>query len=96
VTVVPVTKIAAESGQEENWDLAGESEKAEQNRRLGQPLDEPELRSRLHPRANERDKLAREEELKVAVLEGAEAIGHEQNVPTLDELRQSTTVTMLQ
>jgi hypothetical protein len=35
----------------------------------------------LHPRPNERNKLAREEKLKVAMLQSAKARGHEREIP---------------
>ena len=68
MTVISVTNITAERSQEEDGDLAGKSENAEQGRRMGHLVDEPELRGRLHPCANERNQLTRKEELKVAVL----------------------------
>jgi hypothetical protein len=36
----------------------------------------------LHPRSNERNKLPRNEELKIPVLQGAKARGQEQEVPS--------------
>jgi hypothetical protein len=40
----------ADGREKKDGDLAGESDGAEQERRAGQPVDEPRLRDRLHPR----------------------------------------------
>jgi hypothetical protein len=68
VAVVPVAHIPAKRSQEENRDLAAETENAKQDRRVGHPVNEPELRGRLHPCPDQRDQLASEEELKIAVF----------------------------
>ena len=49
---------------------------AEQGRRAGQAVDQPRLGDRLHPGADERDQLAAEEELVVAMPERAEKVSH--------------------
>ena len=59
-----------------NRRLACERRDAEHRRRSGQPVDEPRLSHRLHPGADERDELAAEEELVVAMTERAEQLRH--------------------
>ena len=70
-----VGQRAADRGQEEDRRLADEAGQAEQERRVGQPIDEPRLRHGLQPRPDERDRLAAEVEAEVAVLERAKT-GH--------------------
>ena len=66
-----VGQRAADRGQEEDGGLADEAGQAEQERRVGQPIDEPRLRHGLQPRPDQRDGLSAEVEAEVAVMEGA-------------------------
>src|ERR1700676_1355024 len=59
----------------------GEAENAQQCRRMRQLINQPELRGRLHPRANQRNQLSYKEKLKVAMLQSAKARGHEREIP---------------
>ena len=65
--IVPVGDGAAERSQQEDRNLARKSDKAQQHRRAGQPVDEPGLRHGLHPRADQRDELPAEEQPVVPV-----------------------------
>ena len=47
---------------------------AEEQRRVRQAVDQPRLRHLLHPRPDQRDQLAAEEEPEVAVTECAEGL----------------------
>jgi len=53
--------------------LAGEAEYTQQRHGAGQLVDQPLLGSGLHPGANQRNHLANDEQLEVAVLEGTES-----------------------
>lgn len=56
-----------------NWRASGRSEgQAQKKRRSRQTIDEPGLRHRLHPGADQRNDLPDEEEPIVAVLKGSE------------------------
>ena len=78
VAAVAVGHDAARRRQQEDRDLAGEADRAQQHRGAGEPVDQPGLRHVLHPRADQRDELAAEEELEVAVLKRAQRVreGH--------------------
>ena len=58
--------------EEEDRDLAGETDQPQQDGRAGQPVDQPRLRHGLHPGADQRDELAAEEELEVPVFQCAQ------------------------
>ena len=53
--------------KQENRNLAGKTHSPKLQTRPGQPVDEPRLRHRLHPRADQGDKLSTEEKLEVTV-----------------------------
>jgi hypothetical protein len=59
--------------------LVGKSENTEHGHRSRQSIDKPLLRRGLHPRTDQRNQLANDEELKVAVLEGTEPVGQNGN-----------------
>ncbi len=77
--VIAVAHVAAHPGQKEHGHLIGEAEDSEENGGTGQFIDEPLLRRGLHPRADQRNHLPGDEELKVPVLEGAEPRGQVEN-----------------
>ena len=63
---------AGERREQQNGNAPGETEHAEKRGRAGQAVEQPALRDRLHPVADERKRLARCEERKVAVTESAQ------------------------
>ena len=87
VLAVRVRHDAAHRRQEKDGDLIRESEHAEQRRRAGQPVDQPQLRCRLHPRPDERGELPGEKEPEVAVLKCAPACGQTELPVASDRLR---------
>ena len=72
VAVPAVDEDAGEGGEQERGDLPGEADQAEQERRAGQPVDQPAGRDPRHPGADQRDGLAGEEEPVVAMVQGAQ------------------------
>ena len=70
---VPVARSATvpPTGQPGSRDLRREPDGAEQRGRSGEPVDQPGLRHRLHPGADERDQLSRDEETIVGRPEGS-------------------------
>ena len=76
MAVVAVAHVTADGSKQQDGDLVGEAEYAEERGGFRQAIDEPELRSGLHPRADEGYELPHKEELEIAVLQGAEARGH--------------------
>src|SRR5207248_3738405 len=68
--------LSAERRKEQQWHLARKSKNAQQYGGMRQLVDQPLLRGRLHPRPDKRYKLSRDEELEVAMLQGAEARGN--------------------
>src|SRR5208282_4515203 len=64
-----------ERGNEEDGNLAGKTDTSEQQGGFRHAVDEPGLGYGLHPGSDERDKLSAEEELKVAVAQGAQCSG---------------------
>ena len=78
--VVAVADVPADRRQKKYRHLVRESKHSQQRRRSRQFVDQPELRGGLHPRANEGNELPRNEELKISVLQGAEARGQERDV----------------
>src|SRR5579864_4110664 len=79
--VVTVPHVPANRSQHQDRHLIGETENAQQRRRIRQPVHQPQLRRGLHPRADQRGELSREKQLEVAVLQSAEARGHERGIP---------------
>ena len=71
MTIHSVGHHASDGSHQEYRELAGESHAAQQERRPGQPIHEPGLCDRLHPRAGQRNQLPGKEQLKVAVLQRA-------------------------
>jgi hypothetical protein len=74
--VVVIAHVTTQRGEKQDRHLARESKHAEQCRRMRQLVNQPKLRHVLHPCPDQRYKLARNKELKVAVLQGAEARRH--------------------
>ena len=72
--LVPVGDHAAEGRQEEDGNLAGEPDGAEEDRGPGQPIDQPRLGHGLHPGPDERDELPHDEDAKVPVAERMEHV----------------------
>src|SRR5437588_2819258 len=66
---------SSEGSKEEDGNLAGKANASQQQRRLRHAVDEPRLGNTLHPGAGQGDKLSAEEELEVAVTQGAEGCG---------------------
>ena len=67
-------EYACEGRHEEGEDLAGEADDAKQKCRTGEPVNEPTGGESRHPGADERDALAGEEELEVAMTHGAPCV----------------------
>lgn len=63
-----------EGGEEEDGDLARETDGTEEGGGSGEAVNQPSLGDVLHPGACEGDELAGEEELKIAVAEGAQSV----------------------
>ena len=61
-----VGEHAREWSEKKRRDLPRETGDAEEQRRVGEPVDEPAHGDSLHPGADERDALPREKEAKVA------------------------------
>ena len=72
MTVVSVRNSSAKRRKEEYRKLRREPDHSQQHDRTGQSVDQPTLRNGLHPRAGQRNDLARKEELKVSVTKCAE------------------------
>ena len=72
---VTVREQSPQGSEEEHRNLPREPHQPQQQRRLGEPIDQPRLRNRLHPGANQRDDLAAEEQPVIAVPQGAEHHG---------------------
>ena len=77
----PIRQHSAKRREHEHRNLAGESDRTEQECRACHAVDEPRLRDALHPRSNERDELAAEEKLEIAVPERAKHRGRLDNRP---------------
>ena len=67
---------AGEWPQSEGYDLSREGNDAEQKRGVSQTIDEPTRGEARHPSTDHRDALPDEEELKVAMPQGAPGVGH--------------------
>ena len=67
--VVAIGRDPAQWGKKKYRDLTGKSHRPQQQRRTRQPIDQPRLRHALHPGADQRDQLAAEEELEVAMTQ---------------------------
>ena len=66
---------AAEQAQDQHRRELGGGYEAQRDRVVGELEDQPALRDALHPRADQRDQHAREEESEVAVAERPHAVG---------------------
>ena len=67
MTVVAVGNGSADGRQQKHGDLRRESDRAEQNGRTCQAVDQPGLRDTLHPGPDEGNELAAEKQPKIAV-----------------------------
>src|SRR5689334_15959227 len=96
MATVAVSDRAGDRREHEHRNLAAEGGDPEQRGRAGEPVDEPRLGHRLHPRAGDRDQLTAEEELIIAVTEGAievlHAISSSSTLPALADRRRRRTV----
>src|SRR5208283_2013085 len=72
VPAARVSQAAAGRRQQENRNLSCEADQPEQHGRAAEAVDEPGLSDRLHPGADQRDKLSAEEEAVITVREGPE------------------------
>ena len=72
--VVPVRDHSGEWSDEENRPLGNESHQPEQKNRMGQAVNEPTERDRLHPGPQQRDGLARKEQAVIAVMKRARQV----------------------
>ena len=71
----PVGHESRQRREQKNGNLAHEAEHAEQHRRSRQPVNQPRLRDRLHPRADQRNNLSAEKKLEISMLQRAENRG---------------------
>ena len=70
---LPIAAIcgdASDRRHQEHWDLAGETDGSQQQTRARLAINQPGLCNRLHPRADQGNKLTAEEELEIAVAQG--------------------------
>ena len=74
--VPAVDEHAGERREHERRDLAAEADDAEQQRRAGEPIDQPARGNARDPGADQRDALSAEEEAVVSGAERAEQVGH--------------------
>ncbi len=65
----------SEGGDQKDRNLAGKPDRAEQQCGFRHAVDEPCLGHGLHPCTDERDELPAEEQLKIAVTQGAQSCG---------------------
>src|ERR1035441_6024219 len=72
---VAIGDDAGDGGEQKERNLPGESDAAQQHQRAGDAVDQPGLRQVLHPGAAQRNELAREKELEVAIPQGAQGGG---------------------
>ena len=72
--VPAVGEHARHGGQEETGDLAAKAHQPQQERRVGQPVDEPDHGHLLHPGADQGDALAEEEQPEVAIFHGPKKV----------------------
>ena len=63
---------SSERSEEEDGNLAGKADRTQQQSRFGHAVDEPCLGYALHPGAGQGDELSAEEELEIAVTQGAQ------------------------
>jgi hypothetical protein len=69
--VEPVNPDAGKGREEKCGNLPGKADRAQQQRRAGEAIDQPTGGDARHPGADERDALAAEEEAEVAMAQGA-------------------------
>ena len=72
--VEPVYPHAGEGRQQKGGNLPGKADRAQQQGRAGEPVDQPAGGDARHPRADERDALAAEEEAEVAMAQRAPGV----------------------
>ncbi len=89
MAVGSIRRRPADRREEKDRDLGGERRHAEQRRRAGEPVHQPRLGDRLHPGAGERNQLSREEELVIAMAEGAKQLSGHGRGPRPCRLRPS-------
>ncbi len=70
VQVPAVGEHACHRGQEETGDLAAKADQPQQERRVAQPVNEPDHGHLLHPGADQGNTLPEEEQAEVAVFQG--------------------------
>ena len=75
VQVPTVGEHAGHGRQEETGDLAAKAHEPQQERRVAQPIDQPDHGHLLHPGADQRNTLPKKEQAKVAVLQGPKQDG---------------------
>ena len=68
--VPAVGEHACHGSQEETGDLAAKADQPQQERRVAQPVDEPDHGHLLHPGADQRNALPEKEQAEVAVFQG--------------------------
>ena len=73
--LMPVGHNAAQRSDQKHGELAGESDRAQQQRGPGQAIDQPCLGHPLHPGADQRNELSAEEKLEVAMAQGTQGCG---------------------
>ena len=73
--VEPVHPYAGEGRQQKGGNLPGKADRAQQQRRTGEPVDQPAGGHARHPRADERDGLPAEEEPEVAMAQRPPGVG---------------------
>ena len=75
LAVVAVGNDASDGRHDEDRNLAGKSDRPQQQRRTGHAIDQPGLGHGLHPGADQRDELTGEEQLEIPVPQGAHGQG---------------------
>ena len=73
MAAVPVGHQAAHGREQKHGNLAGEIDRTQQRRRPGEPVHQPGLRHGLHPGADQRNDLPREEQPEVAMAQRADS-----------------------
>ena len=71
--VEPVGDDARERRDQQHRRLSHKRHETQQERRIRQPVNQPRLRDRLHPKADQRNRLARKEEPVIPVAKDARA-----------------------
>ena len=74
LAVAAVGDDPADGGEQEYGNLAGKANRAQLKPGSGEAINKPRLRDGLHPGADQRNQLSAEEELEVAMAQGASGI----------------------